>query len=81
MTTALLKIRAISKIFADFNHQYTCMCIHHTKRQTENTLSSYSILNLKTLFNFESQCNLVPLLESGVCNVGNELVNCDFAVV
>ena len=66
-------------IFADINHQYPC--IHHTKRQTENTLSSCSILNLKTLFKFVSQCNLVPFLESRLCNVGNELDNCDFAVV
>ena len=66
-------------IFADINHQY--ICIHHTKRQAENTLSSYSILNLKTLFKFVSQCNLEPFLESGLYNVGNELDNCDFAVV
>ena len=59
------------------------ICIHHTKRQTENTLSSCStcILNLKTLFKFVSQCNLVPFLESVLRNVGNELDNCDFAVV
>ena len=69
----------ISKIFADIYHQY--ICIHHTKRQTENTLSSYSILNLKTLFKFVSQCNLVPFLESGLCNVGNEQDNRDFADV
>ena len=66
-------------IFTDINHQY--ICISHTKRQTENTLSSCSILNLKTLFKFVSQCNLVPVLESRLCNVGNELDNCDFAVV
>ena len=54
---------------------------HLAKRQTENALSSYSILNLKTLFKFVSQCNLVPFLESGLCSVGNELDNCDFAVV
>ena len=60
---------------------YGYMCIHHTKRQTENTLISYSILTLKTLFNFVSQCNLEPFLESEFCNVGNELDNCDFAVV
>ena len=57
------------------------ICIHHTKRQTENKLSSCSILNLKTLLKVVSQCNLVPFLESGLCNVGNELDNCDFAVV
>ena len=57
------------------------MCIHHTKRQTENKLSSYSILNLKPLLMSVSQCNLVPFLESGLCNVVNELDNCDFAVV
>ena len=66
-------------MFADINHQY--VCIHHTKRQNENTLSSCSILNLKTLFKFVSQCKLVPFLESGLCNVGNELDKCDFAVV
>ena len=66
-------------IFADINNQY--ICIHHTKRRTENKLSSYSILNLKTLLKFVSQCNLVPFLEGGLCNVGNELDNCDFAVV
>ena len=60
-------------------HQY--ICIHHVKRQTENTLSSCSILNLKTLLKFVSQCNLVPFLESGLCNVGNKFDNCDFAVV
>ena len=69
----------ISKIFADIKHQY--ICIHHTKRQTENKLSSYSILNLKSLVKFVSQCNLVPFLESGLCNVVKELDNCDFAVV
>ena len=69
----------MSKFLADINHQY--MCIHHTKRQTENTLSSYSILNLKTLFKFALQCNLVPFLESGLYNVGNEMDNCDCAVV
>ena len=57
------------------------LCIHHTKRQTKITLSSYSILILKTLFKFVSQCNSVPFLESGLCNVKNELDNCDFAVV
>ena len=57
------------------------ICIHHTKRQNENMLSSYSILNLKTLLKFVSLCNLVPFLESGFCNVGNELDNCDFAVI
>ena len=51
------------------------------KKQTENTQSSCSILNLKTLFNFESQCNLVHFLGSGLCNDGNEPDNCDFAVV
>ena len=52
-----------------------------TKRQTENRFSSCSIVNLKTLFKFVSQCNLVPFLESRLCNVGNALDNCDFAVV
>ena len=69
----------LSKIFADINQQY--ICIHHTKRQTENKLSSYSILNLKTLLKFVSQCNLVPFLESRLCNVVNELDTYDFAVV
>ena len=73
------EIRAILKIFADFNHQF--ICIHHTKRQTEGMLSSCSILNLKTLFKFVSQGSLVPYLESGLCSVRNELDNCDFAVV
>ena len=50
-------------------------------RHAENALSSCSILKLKTLFKFASQCNLVPFLESRLCNVGNELDNCDFAVV
>ena len=75
----LRKYRVISKIFVDIIYQY--ICIRHTKRQTKNTLSLYSILNLKTLLKFVSQCNLVPFLESGLCNVGNELDNCDFAVV
>ena len=52
-----------------------------TTRQTESTLSSCIILNLKTLFKFVSQCSFVPYLESDLCNVGNELDNCDFAVV
>ena len=30
---------------------------------------------MKTLFKFVSQSNLVPFLESGLCNVGNELDN------
>ena len=47
----------------------------------ESTLSSCSILNLKTLFNFVSQCSLVSYHECGLCSVGNELDNCDFAVV
>ena len=68
------------KIFAAINHQYIYICIHHTKRQTENTLSSCSILNLKTLLKFVSQCNLVPFLENGLNNVGHELDNCEFAV-
>ena len=71
MTHYFAEIRAISKIFADIYHLY--IGIHHTKRQTENTLSSYSILNLKTLFKFVSQCNLVPFLESGLSKVGNDL--------
>ena len=65
----------------DFHNANDALCIHHKKRQTENTLSSCNILNLKTLFKFVSQCILVPFLERGLCNVGNELDNCDFAVV
>ena len=79
MTHYFAEIRAIPKIFADINHQY--ICIHHTNRQTENRFSSCSILILKTLFKFVSQCNLVPFLQSRLCNVRNELDNCDFAVV
>ena len=55
--------------------------IDYTKRQAENTLSSCSYLNLKTLLKFVSQCSLVPYLESRLCNVGNGLDFCDFAVV
>ena len=55
--------------------------ISDLQAHNENTLSSYSILNLKTLFKFVSQCNLVPFLESGLCNDRNELDNCDFAIV
>ena len=51
------------------------------EKNPENTLSSCSILNLKTLFKFVSQCNLVPFLESELYNVANELDNCEFAVV
>ena len=40
-------------------------------------LRSCSILILKTLFKFISQCNLVPFLENGSCTVGNELDKCD----
>ena len=65
--------------FSDINHHY--ICIHHTRRQTESTLRSCSILKLKTLFKFVSQCRLVPYIESKLCHVGNELDNCDFAVV
>ena len=42
------------------------MYIHHTKRLSESALSSYSKLNLKTLFKFVSQCSLVPTLKA-VC--------------
>ena len=52
-----------------------------TTRKDTLKIRPGSILNLKTLFKFVSQCNLVPFLESGLCNVGNELDNCDFAVV
>ena len=45
----------------------------HETRQTENTLRSYSILNLETLFKFVSQCNLIPFLESRLCNVMLEM--------
>ena len=50
------------------------------EKKTETTLSSCIILTLKTLFKFVSQGNLVPFLESGLCNVVNELDNCDVAV-
>ena len=66
-------------MFAVINRQY--ICIHHAKRQTENTLSSCSILNLKTLFKFVPQCNFLPILESGLCNVGIKLDKCDFSFV
>ena len=69
--------RVISQKF----EQYQRFLHHHMNRQTENRFSSCSILNLKTLFKFVSQCNLVPFLESRLCNVENELDNCDFAVV
>ena len=66
----------MQNFFAEyFNHQY--IDTHHTKRQAESTLSSCSILILQTLFKFVSQCSLVPYLESSLCNVGNELDNCD----
>ena len=51
------------------------------KDRLKKTLSLCSILNLKILFKFVSQCNLVPFLESRLCNVGHELDNCDFADV
>ena len=35
---------------------------------------------MKTPLKFVSQCNLVPFLESGLCNVGNEPDKCDFTV-
>ena len=73
------KLEQYQSFFADINYQY--ICFHHTQRQTQNTLSSYSILNLKTLNKFVSKCNLVPFLESELCNVGNELDNCGFAVI
>ena len=74
MLIALFHIkRAILKIFADTNHQY--IDIHHTKKQTELTLSSCSILVLKTLLKIITQCSLVPFLKSGLCKVRNELDN------
>ena len=65
-------------MFECVNHQY--IDIHHTKNQTEITLSSCSILVLKSLFKFISQCNLVPYLESSMCKDGTELDNCDSTV-
>ena len=40
------------------------MCIHHTDRQTENTLSLYSILNLKTLLSLYSSVIWYPFLKA-----------------
>ena len=65
-------------MFKCVNHQY--IDIHHTKNQTEITLSPCSILVLKSLFKFISQCSLVPFLENGMVKDGNELDNCDFTV-
>ena len=65
-------------MFECVNHQY--IDIHHTKNQTEITLRSCSILVLKSLFKFMSQCNLVPHLESSMCKGGTELDNCDSTV-
>ena len=70
-------IEQYQRFFADINDQY--IDIHQTKRQTDRQLSSCSIL--KTLIKFVSQCSLVSYVESGLWNVGNELENCDFAVV
>ena len=61
--------RAILKIYECIYYQY--IDIHHTKNQTEITLSSCSILGLKSLFKY---------LESGMCKDGIELDNCDFTV-
>ena len=54
MTTALFRGLKSNTMdcFADINHQY--IDIHHTKRQTEITLNSCSIMNLKTRFKFIS---------------------------
>ena len=77
MTTALFRRkRAVIKIFEGINYQY--IYIFTTRKITEITLRSCSILALKSLFKFISQCVLVPYLESGLCKDGNELDNCDF---
>ena len=75
----LRNLEQLLKFFADIKYLY--IDIHYTKKQTESTLSSGSILNLKILFKFVSQCSLEPYLDSGLWNVGNELDNCDFAVL
>ena len=70
---------AISKIFADIYYQY--IDIRQMKTQTEITLSSCSILFLKTLFKLLPQCSLVPYLQRDLCKDENELDNCDSTVV
>ena len=61
------------KNFADTNPQY--LDIHHTKEETEVTLSACCIVVLKTLPKPISQCSLVPYIKSDVCKVRNELDN------
>ena len=54
-------------------------CLTDRYSPDENTLRSCSIMNLRILFKFMSKCSLVTCLhglESGLCNVGNELDNC-----
>ena len=67
-------------MFEYINHQY--IDIHYTKNETEIKLSSCSILVLKSLFKFKSQCISVTYmyLESALCKDENELDNCDFTV-
>ena len=67
------------KKFAGINHQY--MDIYHTKKQTENNPRSCSYLVLKTLFYFISQCTSELYLESGLCELGKELDNCNFTFI
>ena len=75
-TTCFRKNLSKTKVFfADIYQQY--VDIHHTKRQTESTLRSCIILNLKKLFKFVSQCSLVRYLKSGLCTVKNDLDICD----
>ena len=79
MTTALFrKNTAIMKMFECIPHQY--IVFHHTKNQTEITLSSCSILILKRLFKFISEDSLVPYLKRGMCKDGTKLDNCDFTL-
>ena len=74
-----LYCKALSKIFAGITHQN--MDIYHAKKQIGNIPHSCSYLLLKTLFNFISQCTLVPYLESGSCKLGKELDNCNFTFI
>ena len=53
-----VEYEAISTILAVINHK--SIDIQHTKRKAENILSSCSLLVLKTLFYFISQCISVP---------------------
>ena len=57
------------------------MDIYHAKKQTENIPRLCSYLLLKTLFYFISQCTSVPYLESGLCKLDKELINCNFTFI